>query len=109
MSAAGVLEKIGDWTRSKDLAKAVAKELKIDERTAYRKMEKETKTKGSLIKKVVLPDRSVVYGLSNWPLKEEDLKLLIEALKANALQTMANAEMINALCKLMETTKKTDV
>ena len=80
MSVADVLKKIGDWTRSTDLIKVVAKEFKISDRQAYRKIVKETKAQNAPIKKIVLPDRSVVYGLSNWPLKEDDLKILIEAL-----------------------------
>jgi len=38
--------------------------------------------------------------------KDEEVKLLIEALKVNALQTEANAKMLDAMCNLIKIAKK---
>lgn len=102
MSVADVLGKIGDWTTSKRLIKIAAEELKITPRHAYRKIAEETNMKPSLIKKIVRSDRSVVYGLPNWPLKEDDLKLLIDAMNAIAANKTADAAQLTAIAKMLE-------
>ena len=103
MSVADVLQKIGDWTQGKELAKIVAKEYDIAEETAYRRMTKETSEK--LIRRIPLADRRVIYGLPNWKLKENDVKILIDAMNAVSLSTLANARHLEALAKFIEATK----
>lgn len=76
----------------------------IAEESAYRKMTKEAKD--GLIRRMPLPDRGVVYGLPNWPLKEDDLRLLIDAMNAMSLSQLANAAQIDALAKLIEATRR---
>lgn len=100
MSVADVLNKIGDWTTGKKLANIVAKEYGIAEETAYRRMKKEVED--GLIRRIPLPDRGVIYGLPNWPLKEDDIKILIDVLNAMSLSQLANAAQIDALAKLIE-------
>ena len=103
MSVADVIRKIGDWTKAKDLASLVVKEYDIAEETAYRRMKKEVDD--GLIRRIPLPDRGVIYGLPNWPLKKDDVKILIEAMNAMSLSKLANAAEMEALAKLIEATR----
>lgn len=103
MSVANVLRRIGDWTTSKDLVKTAAKELDITEKTVYEKLKKEVKE--GAIRKIPLPDRGVIYGLPNWPLKQDDVKLLIDAINAISLSQLANARQLEALAKFIEATR----
>ena len=104
MSVADVLKKIGDWTKATDLANMVTKEYGIAEETAYRRMTKETKD--GIIRKIPLPDRAVIYGLPNWPLKEDDIRILIDAMNAMSLSKLANAIEMDALAKLIEACRR---
>jgi hypothetical protein len=103
MSVANILRKIGDWTRSKELVENIVKELGIVEMTAYRKMKKEVAD--GLIKKIPIPGRGVLYGLPNWPLKEDKLKLLLDIWNTHIRDKEANAAQVAAMTKLLEETR----
>ena len=64
MSVADILRKHGKWLETKKLAAMVAKELNIGNRQAYRKINQAWKHKQ--IRKLTLPDRSVLNGLPEW-------------------------------------------
>ena len=104
MSVADVLTKIGDWTVANKLANIIAKEHDIALETAYKKITKAHKD-GS-IRRIPLPDRGVIYGLPNWPLKQDDIRILIDAMNAVPLSTLANARHLEALAKFIEATRR---
>jgi len=64
MSVADILKKHGRWLETKQLATMVAKELDVSNRQAYRKINQAWKQKQ--IRKLTLPDRSILNGLPGW-------------------------------------------
>jgi len=103
MSVANILRKIGDWTRSKELVENIVKEHGIAKMTAYRRMKKEVADE--LIRKIPIPGRGVLYGLPNWPLKEDKLKLLLDIWNTHIRDKEANAVQVAAITKLLEETR----
>lgn len=79
MPITDILRKLGKPTETSELAKKAAEELDISVRHAYRKIKKAWKTKE--IRKVPLPDRSVLCLLPEWPLPgfgdEEERKQIL--------------------------------
>ena len=66
MSVADILEKHGSWIRGKEFCSQVASKLGKSDRQAYRLIKSAEDEKE--IRKIILPDRTTVYGLPNWPL-----------------------------------------
>lgn len=65
MSVADILRKHGKWAQSKELVGMVMKKLNMSSRQAYREIRRDWKD--GEIRRVVLPDLGVVYGLREWP------------------------------------------
>lgn len=72
MSVADILRQIGKPTQASKLVKKIADELRISERQAYRDIKKAAKYKE--IRKVTLPDRSVLCLLPEWTLPTKQPK-----------------------------------
>jgi nucleoid DNA-binding protein len=68
MSLADILKILGKWTESTKFTNEVARRLKISQRQAYRLIKKDNQ-----ILKLVLTDRTVLYGLAEFglPIKKE--------------------------------------
>lgn len=72
MSVVDILRKHGKWAETQKLVNMVAEELNISDRQAYRKITQAWKNKE--IRKIPLPDRSVLCGLPEWPISTKSSK-----------------------------------
>lgn len=73
MSVADILKIQGKWTGSDKLISQIMQKMSVTNRQAYRKI-KDSVSKGE-IKKIQLPDRSVLYGLAEFGPVEKILEL----------------------------------
>jgi hypothetical protein len=72
-SPADILREKDKFLNNTDLVKALVDRLGISSRQVQRKIQKSVRKKE--IKKIPLPDRSVLYGLPSWPIKiPEDMQ-----------------------------------
>jgi len=69
VSVADILKILGDWTESNKFIELVREKLKISDRQAYRLIKKDKQ-----ILKLVLPDRTVLYGLAEFGLPKSEVK-----------------------------------
>jgi len=65
MSVADILKKHGNWMPVKELVTMVERQFSVGDRQAYREIKQAWKD--GEIRKLVLPDRSVLCGLPEWP------------------------------------------
>lgn len=65
-SVADLLREHGKFMESSKLVKAIEKQMKISARQAYRRIGKAESRRE--VRKIVLPDRCVLYGLPSWPI-----------------------------------------
>lgn len=72
MSVADILKIQGKWTSSDKLISQIMQKMSITNRQAYRKI-KDAVSKGE-IKKIQLPDRSILYGLAEFGPVEKNLE-----------------------------------
>lgn len=78
MSVADILKKHGKWMTVKELVSVVERRLNVSDRQAYREIKQAWKD--GEIRKLVLPDRSVLCGLPEWPFLPKSAKKLGETL-----------------------------
>lgn len=79
MSVADILRMHGKWIEASEFTKLVTKKQNISDRHAYRKIKQACKEKE--IRRVVYPDRSVVYGLSEWRPFREQVQVVKKTIK----------------------------
>ena len=100
MTVTDMLKIHGTWIESKQLVSLIVQKMNVSERQAYRNI-KDAFIKNE-IKKVQLPDRSVLYGLAEFgPIISE------ETLKTSAVMTLSfyNAFLYQSFKKLEEIQK----
>ena len=100
MTVTDMLKIHGAWIESKQLVSLIAQKMNVSERQAYRNI-KDAFIKNE-IKKVQLPDRSVLYGLAEFgPTISE------ETLKTSAVKTLSfyNAVLYQSFKKFEEIQK----
>ncbi len=103
MTVADILKIHGKWIESKQLISQISQKMAINERQAYRKIK--DAFKNGEIKKVLLPNNSVLYGLAEFgPLSSEN------TLESSDVRTLNfnDAFLYECFNKLDRITRKTD-
>lgn len=92
VSVADILKILGEWTESSKFVDEVAKRLKVSGRQAYRIIKKDKQ-----ILKLVLPDRTVLYGLAEFglPKSSESAPEVLTSLIEKGLLTKQDLESIS--------------
>lgn len=94
VSVTDILKIHGKWIQSSKFTDLIGKKLKISERQAIRLIKKDTQ-----ILKLVLPDRTVLYGLAEFGLPKTELPKIPSSILNLALEsgviTQENVKLIS--------------